>query len=187
MGFFAEIKCEQILYLIKHSSCKGTSSSVDKKNAILCCTHQDDKAKRKLDFSKAFISTAICSFHLFFHGLCMVHSMLMEVFYMALFFSGFKGASVFPQECLQASSLIVLHCLFSFFLFSSTSSFSLDSSSHCASSSRPSTLHINHMAGRINRSICNSFAASLKDRQRSASIAANAQIPCVCVCINSNR
>lgn len=51
-----------------------------------------------------------------------------------------------------------------------------------ASSSRPSSVHINLMAEKIKRSICNSLAASLKDRRRSAGSAANMSTRRLCVC-----
>lgn len=113
--------------------------------------------------------------------------------------------SSFRQVC-RLQVFLPCPLLFSFsdflsFRHYSTFSFSLCRSSHCVSSSRSSALHINHMAGRIKQSICNSLAASLKDRQRSASITANASTSsahgrvwvcvrahvCVCICINSNR
>lgn len=113
--------------------------------------------------------------------------------------------SSFRQVC-RLQVFLPCPLLFSFsdflsFHHYSTFSFSLCRSSHCVSSSRSSALHINHMAGRIKQSICNSLAASLKDRQRSASITANASTSsahgrvwvcvrahvCVCTCINSNR
>lgn len=55
----------------------------------------------------------------------------------------------------------------------------LQSSPHRTSCSHPSTFHINHMTGRIKRSICKSLAP-MKDGQRSASTMASV---CVCVCV----
>lgn len=108
---------------------------------------------------------------------------------------------LFAKSAGCRSSPLVPYCSPSLtsFLFVITPPFL--SPSHCVSSSRSSALHINHMAGRIKQSICNSLAASLKDRQRSASITANASTSsahgrvwvcvrahvCVCTCINSNR